>query len=97
MTRSLSRTVSIITVIMLIWSPLLPALAGGPSDGGGEDPSGSDHATETGYFLSTDGDDVIPMYTILEGPDESTSFGNAIANMEDVDGDGIDDILVGSG
>ena len=97
MTRSLSKTVASIVVLMLVWSPLLPALAGGPSDGEGDDPTGSDHPTETGSFTSTEGDDVIPMYTIVDGPDEASSFGNSIANMEDVDGDGIDDILVGSG
>ncbi|NIP36553.1 MAG: hypothetical protein GWN18_16450, partial [Thermoplasmata archaeon] len=46
--------------------------------------------------VADEGDDVIPIVTILDGP-EDDPFAQSVTNLGDVDGDGVDDLVVGSG
>jgi hypothetical protein len=87
------RPLAILVAFLLVISPVTP-LVGAASDGDEPTPTGG--ALGEGSFTSVDQDDVIPIFTIFEGP-EDDPFAQSVANMGDVDGDGVDDILVGSG
>jgi hypothetical protein len=85
------RPIALLTALMFLLAPLSPLVGAGPGDGGDEpfDPS-------TFGFTSVDEDDVIPILSILSGPTDDP-FAASVTKLGDVDGDGIDDMIVGSG
>ena len=89
------RPLALIIAIMFLLAPLAPLVGAGPGGDGpgpGDDPLGPGD----GEFTADEGDDVIPIVTLMEGPDNDP-FAASVTNLGDVDGDGVDDMIVGSG
>ncbi len=80
--------------MLFILSPITPMVGAAPGDDG-PSPDDGGLGPGDGELTSTD-DDVIPILSILEGP-EDDPFAQSVSNLGDVDGDGIDDMVVGSG
>jgi hypothetical protein len=89
------KTLSIIVVALLLWAPLMPALDTdpfssypGPTGAGASGPGGSFIADEDGK---------IDLYSLLEGSEDDSGFGQSLTNLWDVNGDELDDLIIGSG
>jgi len=89
------RPLAIAIALMFILSPLAPMVGAAPGDGSG-DPGDEPLGPGDGSLAADEGDDVIPIVTILKGVDDDP-FAASVTNLGDVDGDGVDDIIVGSG
>ncbi len=83
-------------VLLLLASSFLPMATLVPSANG--QPSwhgdGSDRSSAS---PASDGEDRIPLYKVVQGPESSGGFATSVANLWDVQGDGIDDLLIGKG
>ena len=91
----LSRPFAIFVVSLLLFAALVPAVGAGPA---GDGPKETRSEPPAGEFTSTSaGEEPVPLYSMLVGPSDNPGFGNSVSNLGDVDGDSIDDLLVGMG
>ncbi|UCC93867.1 MAG: hypothetical protein JSW25_04145, partial [Thermoplasmata archaeon] len=89
--RAPVRPIALLVALMFLLAPLSPLVGAAPGDAG-DDPLGPGD----GWFTALDEDDTIPIVSVLEGPTDDP-FAASLTNLGDVDGDGIDDMIVGSG
>ncbi len=96
MVKRTSRILATLVVFMLLWASAAPVLGAGPS-GDGDDGEGSDQPLDRSSPISIDEEGDIPVYTILEGPEDVNAFGSSVTNLGDIDGDGLDDLITATG
>jgi hypothetical protein len=85
------RPIAFLIAIMFLLAPLSPLVGAAPGD-----PGDSPLGPGDGEFTAVDDDDTIPIVTVISGPSDDP-FGASVTNLGDVDGDGIDDMIIGSG
>jgi len=81
---------SALIVLLLVATSVFPGVVSSEGDGGVTDPPGQGAGTGTSS-------EPVPLYTMVSGPEDSNGFGSYLANVDDVQGDGVQDIIVGSG
>ncbi len=85
-----SKACSALIVLLLLATSVFPGVALAEGDGGVTDPPGQGGNTAASS-------EPVPLYTTVSGPEDSYGFGSYLANVDDVQGDGVQDLLVGSG
>ena len=91
-----ARPLALLVAMMFLLSPLAPIAGAGPASDGPSDDGLSDEGDRGPTPVADAEDDAIPIVTVLEGP-EDDPFGQSVSNLGDVDGDGVDDMIAGSG
>jgi len=84
--KSLSGTI----VFLMLASSLFPGLVSSEGTGGVPSPPGQG----AGPGQSSE---PVPLYTMVSGPEDANGFGSYLANVDDVQGDDVQDLIVGSG
>jgi hypothetical protein len=87
------RPFAMLIALMFLLAPISPMVGAAPGEG---DPGDRPLGPGDGSLAADEDDDVIPIVTILDGPTEDP-FAASVTNLGDVDGDGIDDMVVGGG
>ncbi len=85
------RLASAAISIVMVLTAVMPAIVGAPAPSGAPGPVGADGSRATGAT-----DEPVPLYTMIKGPEDEWGIGNSLVNLEGVDGDDIDDLLVGA-
>jgi hypothetical protein len=85
------RPVALLIALMFLLTPLSPLVGAGPVDEGDRPLGPGD-----GVFTAVDDDETIPIVNAIAGPSDDP-FAASLTNLGDVDGDGIDDMIIGSG
>ena len=81
---------SALVVLVMLASSLFPGMVSSEGTGGEPSPPGQGAGPGTSS-------EPIPLYTMVSGPEDSYGFGSYLANVDDVQGDGVQDMIIGSG
>jgi hypothetical protein len=89
------KIVAAMVALAMVAPGLMPVLGSQPVPDGTPLTTGADG--DTGPSADASSDEPLPVYSFLMGPKDADGFGSTLANLDDVDGDGVPDLLIGSG